>query len=491
MGVKNYEFIEILKKDQLLSFDGNEDEDVLGISIDSRNVQKGFCYFAIKGSVADGHQYIPQAIEKGATSIVCQDLPNERTPNILYVQVKDCRKSASMLAHHFYGSPSTKLNVVGITGTNGKTSIATLLYQLFMEMGNKCGLISTVENRIGEVIIPSTHTTPDAISLAKLMFEMVNSGCKYIFMEVSSHALEQHRVGGIDFKVAIFSNLSHDHLDYHGSFLNYINAKKMLFDQLSSTAYSIINIDDKNGKTMIQNTTSNVITYALNTIADYHTRLISDEINGLQLRLDNEEVFFSMSGAFNAYNLTAVYAAARVLGMPKDDVLRIMSSLKGAEGRMEKVIQEQGERVGIVDYAHTPDALENVLTTIKASLKSNQQIVTVVGCGGDRDKTKRPIMGKIAANLSHKVIFTSDNPRSENTEEILNQILEGVNVDHVSKCLRIADRYMAIKTAVMISSPGDVILVAGKGHEKTQEINGVKMPFEDKKVLSEVFSGHT
>jgi UDP-N-acetylmuramoyl-L-alanyl-D-glutamate--2,6-diaminopimelate ligase len=491
MGVKNYEFIEILKKDQLLSFDGNEDEDVLGISIDSRNVQKGFCYFAIKGSVADGHQYIPQAIEKGATSIVCQDLPNERTPNILYVQVKDCRKSASMLAHHFYGSPSTKLNVVGITGTNGKTSIATLLYQLFMEMGNKCGLISTVENRIGEVIIPSTHTTPDAISLAKLMFEMVNSGCKYIFMEVSSHALEQHRVGGIDFKVAIFSNLSHDHLDYHGSFLNYINAKKMLFDQLSSTAHSIINIDDKNGKTMIQNTKSNVITYALNTIADYHTRLVSDEINGLQLRLDNEEVFFSMSGAFNAYNLTAVYAAAVVLGMPKDDVLRIMSSLKGAEGRMEKVIQQKGERVGIIDYAHTPDALENVLTTIKASLKSNQQVVTVIGCGGDRDKTKRPVMGKIAANLSHKVIFTSDNPRSENAEEILNQILEGVSADHTSKCLRIADRYMAIKTAVMISSPGDVILVAGKGHEKTQEINGVKMPFEDKKVLSEVFSGHT
>ncbi len=490
MGKLNIsQFIERLKRDQLLSSVGNDEMEINGLTIDSRTVQNGFCYIAIKGSAADGHQYIQAAIDKGATCIVCEDLPHNYDAHVCYVQVKDARKSTAMMAHHFYQSPSTKLNVVGVTGTNGKTSIATLLYQLFMQVGKKCGLISTVENRIGDTIIPSTHTTPDAISLARLMSQMYEEGCEYIFMEVSSHALEQCRVGEVDFKVAIFSNLSHDHLDYHGTFLNYINAKKLLFDHLSSSAYAIINTDDKNGRVMVQNTKAKVITYALHNMADYHTKLISDEITGLHLRIADEEVHFSMSGIFNAYNLTAVFIAASVLGIDKNEVLPLLSTLQGAEGRMEKVIDKVNGKVGIVDYAHTPDALENVLTTIKKSLNPNQQVITVVGCGGDRDRTKRPVMGKIAASLSHRVIFTSDNPRSENPEEILNEILEGVNENDIAKCLRITDRSMAIKTAAMLAAPGDVILVAGKGHEKYQEINGVKTPFEDKKVLSEVFSG--
>jgi UDP-N-acetylmuramoyl-L-alanyl-D-glutamate--2,6-diaminopimelate ligase len=487
--LKANEFVDILKNDILLSVTGNEEVNVYSLHIDSRRVQNASCYIAIKGTQADGHDYIESAISKGAQCIVCEVFPNTIHPNVTYILVTNSRQATAKMAHHLYQYPSTKLNVVGVTGTNGKTSIATLLYQLFMKLGNKCGLISTVENRIGDEIIPSTHTTPDAIAVAQLMASMYEADCEYIFMEVSSHALEQDRVLGVKYKVAIFSNLSHDHLDYHGTFLNYINAKKLLFDGLDKSATAIVNVDDKNGKVMVQNTKAKILTYALHTMSDYHTKLISDDISGLHLKMDEEEVFFSMSGAFNAYNLTAVYIAARELGMDKIDVLRELSILSGAEGRMEKVIDTVSGKLGIVDYAHTPDALENVLKTINASAKSLQKVITVIGCGGDRDKTKRPIMASIAASLSDKVVLTSDNPRSENPETILDEMYAGVSPELKSKCVRITDRESAIKTAVLLASPGDIILVAGKGHEKYQDINGVKTPFEDKKVLLEVFQG--
>jgi UDP-N-acetylmuramoyl-L-alanyl-D-glutamate--2,6-diaminopimelate ligase len=490
--LKANDFVDILKgENNLLSVEGNNYNNVYSLHIDSRKVVEGGCYFAVKGTLADGHEYISSAIDKGASCIICEMIPTNIIQGLVYIQVKDCRKAIATCAHHFYDYPSTKLNVVGVTGTNGKTSIATLLFQLYTHLGYTCGLISTVENRIGSTILPSTHTTPDAIAVAQLMANMYAEGCEYIFMEVSSHALEQSRVYCVQYKVAIFSNLSHDHLDYHGTMLHYINAKKLLFDQLNSSAVAIINADDRNGKVMVQNTKAKVITYALHSMADYHTKLITDDINGLHMRLDDEEVIFSMSGAFNAYNLTAVYIAARELGVDKMNILQVLSVLNGAEGRMEKVIDAQTKKIGIVDYAHTPDALENVLKTIKASLKAQQHVITVIGCGGDRDKTKRPVMARIAAEFSDKVVLTSDNPRSENPETILDEMIVGIPPDLLPRCLRMSDRQTAIKTAVLLASPGDVILVAGKGHEKYQEINGVKTPFEDKKVLLDVFQGKT
>ncbi len=481
--------IEILKGDQLVSTHGTTEIEISALMIDSRSVEANNCYIAIKGLKSDGHDFIQSAIEKGATCIVCEDLPQIMHSHVLYAKVKDGRTSIAKLAHHFYDNPSAKLNVVGVTGTNGKTTVATLLYQLFTKLGFKCGLLSTVENIIAGRVLTSTHTTPDAINIAKLMAHMYDEGCEYIFMEVSSHALDQKRTLGIDFKIAIFSNITHDHLDYHQTFLNYINAKKVFFDNLSEESFAIVNCDDKNGKVMVQNTKAKVLTYGLHTMSDYHTKLLSDDIGGLHLKLNNQEVMFSMAGAFNAYNLTAVFAVTQVMKVDATLALSIMSGLSGAEGRMEKIIDMRHGKVGIVDYAHTPDALENVLTTIKTSLKPNQKIITVVGCGGDRDAAKRPIMGGIAAKLSDKVILTSDNPRSEDPEAILADMHSGLTEKQKEKCLKISDRLMAIKTAVMIAATGDVILVAGKGHEKYQEIKGEKFPFEDKKILSEAFSG--
>ncbi len=481
---------EILKGDQLVSLHGATDIEISALVIDSRKVETNNCYIAVKGLKSDGHEFISSAIEKGANCIVCEILPETLQFSILYVQVKDSRSAIAFLAHHFYNNPSTKLKVVGVTGTNGKTTVATLLYQLFTKLGYKCGLLSTVENIIAGQVLASTHTTPDAISIAKLMTYMYDEGCEYIFMEVSSHALDQKRTLGIDFKVALFTNITHDHLDYHETFLNYINAKKLFFDGLSSTAFAIINFDDKNGKIMVQNSKAKVLSYSLHSMTDYRTKLLSDDISGLHLKINNEEVMFSMTGAFNAYNLTAVYAAAQVLGEESTKVLSILSELSGAEGRMEKVQDHKSGKVGIVDYAHTPDALENVLKTIKSSLKPSQKVITVVGCGGDRDATKRPVMASIAATLSDKVILTSDNPRSEDPEKILADMQNGLKENQKEICLKISDRLMAIKTAVMIAAPGDVILVAGKGHEKYQEIKGEKFPFEDKKILSEAFSGN-
>lgn len=480
---------EILKGDQLVTTCGADDAEINALVIDSRKVEQNTCYIAVKGTISDGHDFVKSAIEKGATCIVCEKLPDDIDQAVMYVQVKDARTTLALLAHKFYDFPSTKLNVVGVTGTNGKTTVATLLYQLFSRLGYKCGLLSTVENIIAGQVLSSTHTTPDAISIAKLMHHMYAEGCQYIFMEVSSHALDQKRTYGIDFKVAIFTNITHDHLDYHKTFLNYINAKKIFFDNLSTTSYAIINDDDKNGRTMVQNSKAKVLSYGLHSMSDYQTKLLSDDISGLHLKINNNEVMFSMTGAFNAYNLTAVYATAQVLEQDSTTVLSILSELSGAEGRMEKVIDKVHNKVGIVDYAHTPDALENVLKTIKASVKPNQKIITVVGCGGDRDAAKRPIMAGIAAAYSDRVILTSDNPRSEDVQAILNDMVKGLSGDQLSHCLVIIDRLMAIKTAVVIAAPGDVILVAGKGHEKYQEIKGEKFPFEDKKILSEAFSG--
>jgi UDP-N-acetylmuramoyl-L-alanyl-D-glutamate--2,6-diaminopimelate ligase len=396
----------------------------------------------------------------------------------------------AMLAHQFYNNPSAKMKVIGATGTNGKTTITTLLYQLFSKLGYTCGLISTVENRIGNTILQATHTTPDSISIAELMSQMYEVGCTHVFMEVSSHALDQKRTQGIQFHTAIFSNITHDHLDYHKTFLEYIKAKKSFFDHLNAQSYAIINEDDKNGKVMVQNCKAKVIGYALHTLTDYHCKILSNDISGLHIKINNEEAMCLMAGEFNAYNITATLAAAVTAGENSNEVLSILSGLNGAEGRMEKVIDKRNGKVGIVDYAHTPDALENVLTTIKSSLKEGQKIITVVGCGGDRDASKRPLMAEIGAKLSDKIVLTSDNPRTENPENILDEMEKGLSETLKSKCLRITDRLMAIKTACLIASHGDVILVAGKGHEKYQEINGIKLPFEDKKILSEIFSGN-
>lgn len=469
---------------------GNPEGDISGIALDSRKVVPGGCYVAIRGTAADGHDFIPTAIKDGARAIVCEAMPVEKVDGVFYLVVSDARAAAARLAHGFYGDPSAEMTVAGVTGTNGKTTVATLMYQLFTKLGYTCGLISTVENIIGHDVIPATHTTPDAVSLAALMREMKDRGCTHVFMEVSSHALDQKRVMGIHFKAAVFTNISHDHLDYHKTFLGYIQAKKLFFDHLEENCFAVINADDKNGKTMVQNTKGRIVSYALHTMADYRCKILSDDIAGLQLRINQWDVSCRMSGAFNAYNLTAVLATAVLLGQNEDEVLSILSDLRGAEGRMEKVEDPVKNRTGIVDYAHTPDALENVLRTIVASSGKNQKIITVVGCGGDRDATKRPVMAAIAAALSHTVIFTSDNPRSEDPEIILDQMMEGLDEVKRAKSIRITDRLMAIKTAAMMAGNGDIVLVAGKGHEKYQEIKGVKYPFEDKKILSEAFSGH-
>ena len=469
---------------------GAPEGEVKGIALDSRKVVEGGCYIAIRGNAADGHDYISQAIAKGARVIVCENMPQDAEAGVFYQRVTDTRAAAAKLAHGFYGDPTAHMKVVGVTGTNGKTTVATLMHQLYTRLGFTCGLISTVENIIGNTVVPATHTTPDAVSLAALMEEMRQRGCSHVFMEVSSHALDQKRVMGVHFSAAVFTNITHDHLDYHKTFLAYIQAKKLFFDHLEDNSLAIINVDDRNGKTMVQNTRAKVVTYALHSMADYRCKILSDDMEGLQLRINQWDVSCRMSGAFNAYNLTAVLAVAHGLGENQDEVLSILSGLQGAEGRMEKVEDTVKNRTGIVDYAHTPDALENVLKTISASARKDQKIFVVVGCGGDRDASKRPLMAAIAAKYAHTAIFTSDNPRSEDPETILDQMMEGLDQTQKAKSLRITDRLMAIKTAAMMSTNGDIVLVAGKGHEKYQEIKGVKHPFEDKKILSEAFSGH-
>jgi len=451
-----------------------------GITQDSRRVQAGNIFVAVPGTLADGHAYIEKALELGAGTIVCERLPtNADEYEATYVVVKDAAETLGLLASAFYGHPSRKLIVVGVTGTNGKTTIATLLYQLFSGLGYFCGLISTVENRIGQEVITATHTTPDPVALQKLLATMVQQKVTHAFMEVSSHSVVQRRIAGCDFNGAIFSNISHDHLDFHKTMANYIKAKKQFFDELTPKAFAITNKDDKRGMVMVQNTAASIKTYALEAPADYKARFLSASVQGNELEVDNRQVWLAMPGRFNAYNALAVYATALELGEQPDQVLEILSALRGAPGRFETITGPTGI-TAIVDYAHTPDALQNVLETIRNLRQGNERIFTVVGAGGDRDTTKRPEMGAIAAKLSDKVFLTADNPRSEDPEAIIEQMAQGVAISNRKKIIREQDRRLAIEKALHMAAAGDIVLIAGKGHETYQEIAGVKHPFDDR-----------
>ncbi|HEU0112194.1 MAG TPA: UDP-N-acetylmuramoyl-L-alanyl-D-glutamate--2,6-diaminopimelate ligase [Flavisolibacter sp.] len=478
---------DILYKVQASSLAGSTDIDITDVQIDSRRVKKNSLFVAVKGVAADGHQFIDRAIEQGAVGIVCEKLPSSQKPGVTYVQTNNSSEAAGILAHNFYDAPTQKLKLVGVTGTNGKTTIATLLYKLFTSLGYKCGLISTVENQVAGQIIPSTHTTPDAVSLNALLRLMVDEGCAFAFMEVSSHAVDQRRIAGLEFAGGVFSNITHDHLDYHQTFDEYIKAKKGFFDILSSSAFAITNVDDKRGAVMLQNTAAKKLTYSLKTAADFKGKILENSLTGLVMTINDQEVHFRLIGEFNAYNLLAVYGAAICLGEEKAHVLQHLSNTTGAEGRFDYMISAKDKIIGIVDYAHTPDALVNVLETIKKLKQGHEQVITVVGCGGDRDKTKRPVMGEVACDHSDKVIFTSDNPRSEDPQQILNDMEATLNTAARRKFVSIADRKQAIKTAVSMAQPEDIVLIAGKGHEKYQEIKGVKHHFDDKEILKEIF----
>jgi UDP-N-acetylmuramoyl-L-alanyl-D-glutamate--2,6-diaminopimelate ligase len=478
---------DILSHVSLLQSQGEIDLQIGQITADSRQVKDGDVFVAMKGWQSDGHEFISQAIQAGARVIVCEQWPTNLLPSVTYLQVADAAMSLGMLCAANYDFPSKGLKVVGVTGTNGKTTCATLMYQLFSAMQIPCGLISTVENKILDQIIPATHTTPDAPGLQRLLRQMLDAGCTHVFMEVSSHAIHQQRIAGLEFAGACFTNITHDHLDYHHTFEEYIRVKKLFFDHLPPSAFALSNIDDKRGTVMLQNTTARKRTYALKLPADYKGKILENNLDGLYMHLDMGEVYFRMIGEFNAYNLLCVYAVASELGFDKQEVLQVMSTLKGAEGRFDYLISEKEQILGIVDYAHTPDALINVLATINKLRKGNETLFTIVGCGGDRDRTKRPLMAMVACEHSNRVIFTSDNPRSENPQEILKEMEMGVPVHQRKKYVCIADRREAIKTAVSIAEQGDIILLAGKGHEKYQEINGVKNPFDDKSILHEMF----
>ncbi len=457
------------------------------LQIDSRKVKSGDAFIAVKGTLTDGYLFIDTAIANGATVIVCETLPQSINEEVHYVVVPDSASAAGIMAHNFYGGLSKKIKLVGVTGTNGKTTIATLLFKLFTRLGYKCGLLSTVQNQVNETILSATHTTPDPITLNKLIAQMNNAGCSHIFMEVSSHAIHQHRIDGLHFAGGIFSNITHDHLDYHKTFDEYIRVKKSFFDSLPSTAFALSNADDKRGAVMLQNTKAKKYLYSLKTVADFKGKIIENALTGLVLSINDTDVHCRLIGAFNAYNLLAVYGAAVCLGEDKQTVLQILSNLTGAEGRFDYMISTNDKVIGIVDYAHTPDALLNVLATIKNLRQKEEQIITVVGCGGNRDKTKRPVMAEVACEYSDKVIFTSDNPRNEDPTEIIKEMEVGVPVVAKKKYISIVDRKEAIKTAVNFAHRKDIVLVAGKGHEKYQEIKGVKYDFDDKKVLSEMF----
>jgi len=460
---------------------------VSAIEIDSRKVMPGAVFIAIKGELSDGHKFIDKAIELGAVAIVCEILPVEINPKLTYVLVSNTQEAAALMGVAFYDNPSSKLKLVGVTGTNGKTTIATVLFKLFRQLGYSCGLISTVQNQINDQIIPATHTTPDAISLNALLQKMLNEGCSHVFMECSSHAIHQHRITGLTFTGALFSNITHDHLDYHKTFDEYIRVKKSFFDQLPATAFAISNADDKRGEIMLQNTIAKKYFYSLKTLASFKGKILENALTGLVMTVNDKEVHFRLIGEFNAYNLLAVYGAAICLGEDKEEVLTVLSVLSGAEGRFDYTISKNGV-IGIVDYAHTPDALENVLSTIKKLRKGHEQIITVVGCGGDRDKSKRPIMAQAACDLSDRVILTSDNPRTEDPHQIINDMENGLSSAAKRKYVTIVDRKEAILSAVDLAKAEDIILVAGKGHEKYQDINGVKYPFDDKLILEEAFN---
>lgn len=465
---------------------GNTGISIDKVCFDSRKATEGDLFVAVRGTASDGHQYISQVIGMGVSAVVCEQFPSELHPSITYVRVRDSALALSIICTNYYDNPSSKLRLVGVTGTNGKTTTVTLLYELFRRMGYKTGLLSTVVNYIDTEEVVSTHTTPDPLSLNILLSRMVEAGCSHCFMEVSSHAVVQQRVAGLHFAGAVFTNITRDHLDYHKTFDEYIRAKKGFFDMLGNDAFALINADDRNGRIMVQNTRSTVRTYGLKSAADFKARVLENSFTGLLLSIDGQDVMCRLVGSFNAYNLLGVYAAAALLGEEKLSILTAMSSLHPPQGRFEYLSSPAGV-TGIVDYAHTPDALQNVLLTIKDIRSGNEQVITVIGCGGDRDKGKRPQMAAIACEYSDRVILTSDNPRSEDPEAILNDMREGVPPQYFRKSISVTDRREAIRTACALAKPGDIILVAGKGHEKYQEVKGVKYPFDDRLVLEESF----
>ncbi len=475
---------DILYKVSLVSTKGDMESPVREVTFDSRSCQAGDCFVATPGTQVDGHKYIAGAIERGATSIVCQTLPNSFKEGVTYVQVTNTAKALGVMAANYFDHPSAKLSLVAVTGTNGKTTMVTLLHQLFTQLGYETGLLSTVENKIGEKVVPATHTTPDALSLNALLNRMVKAGCTHCFMEASSHAVVQERTSGLRFTGGIFTNISHDHLDYHETFENYIKAKKKLFDELPIGAFALVNADDKRGQVMLQNTKAEKHTFALRYPADFKGKILSNTLQGLELEINKQSVWFRMIGEFNAYNLLGVLGTALLLGEDEEEVLMQLSQLQGAQGRFDQVVH--GGITAIVDYAHTPDALENVLKTIHQLRSGGEQLFTLIGCGGNRDKGKRPVMAKIAAQYSDKAILTSDNPRSEDPLEILKDMEAGINPVELRRTLVIADRKEAIKTACSMANKGDIILIAGKGHETYQEIKGVKHPFDDKKIVIEM-----
>lgn len=460
---------------------------VNSLTIDSRQAGPGACFIALRGTTVDGHQYIEKAVAAGTAAIVCEKMPAARKEGVSYVQVQDSAEAAGLIADAFYGNPSAAMQVTGITGTNGKTTTATLLYQLFTALGHRCGLISTVQNRIGEEAEAATHTTPDAVSVHRLLGRMQEAGCTHVFMEVSSHAVHQRRIAGIRFAGGVFTNITHDHLDYHKTFDEYIRVKKRFFDDLPREAFALSNLDDKRGAVMLQNTAARKAGYSLRQPAEFKGKVLENNLSGLVLDINGTEVHCRLIGTFNAYNLLAAYGVATLLGEEKEAVLEQLSNLRGAPGRFETYRSSKEGILGIVDYAHTPDALINVLATINQLRSDGQQLISVVGCGGDRDKSKRPIMAQVACEHSSKTVLTSDNPRSENPEEILNEMEAGLNTAQRRKALRITDRKEAIKTAVSLAHAGDIILVAGKGHESYQEVKGVKHHFDDREVLTEAF----
>jgi len=476
----------LIKNIKVRSITGNARAAVSGLTIDSRKAEKGVLFFAQIGTQVDGHNFIDQVVRNGAVAIVCQKLPGNPDPGVCYVEVENVAAIIGKIAAAFYGYPTKELKVVGVTGTNGKTTVATLLYKLFQQLGYKCGLISTVQNHIGDTVVPATHTTPDQVSLQALFKKMSTEGCTHVFMEVSSHAIHQHRVEGIDFDGGIFTNITHDHLDYHKTFDEYISVKKSFFDNLSAEAFALTNFDDKRGAVMLQNTRAHKKSYSLRSPADFKGKVLENDLDGLLMNIDKTEVHFRLTGLFNAYNLMAVYGAAVLCGEDKIQVLSVLSNTQGAPGRFETYRSLKEQILGIIDYAHTPDALLNVLATIK-QFGGEREVITVVGCGGDRDRTKRPVMAQVACEHSGKVILTSDNPRSEDPEAILNDMESGLSTAYKRKVLRISDRKEAIKTACSLARPGDVLLVAGKGHETYQEIKGVRHHFDDKEVLLEMF----
>ena len=456
------------------------------LTYDSRQVGEGSVFFAIAGTQVDGHKYINDVIEKGAVAIVCENLPAIINDAVTYIKVNNTSEVMGLMACAFYNHPSEKIKLTAITGTNGKTTVATLLFKLFRSFGHHVGLLSTVQNQINETIIPSTHTTPDSIRINELLAHMVEQGCEYAFMEASSHAIDQNRIKGLHFAGTVFTNITHDHLDYHGTFANYINAKKKLFDDVNDDAFALTNKDDKNGLVMLQNTQATRYTYSLKSMADFKAKIIESDFTGMLLNIDEQEAWFRLVGNFNAYNLIAVYGTAFLLGKEKLEIIKHLSNIEAVKGRFEYVRSTDGV-IAIIDYAHTPDALKNILETINEIRTQNEQLITVVGCGGNRDTTKRPIMADISSELSNKVIFTSDNPRDENPETILDEMQKGVKPLHYKKTLRIADRKEAIKAAVASANKGDIILIAGKGHEDYQEIKGVKHHFDDKETVLELF----